>query len=97
MQSEGRIIAVAVALAAFVIAVVAGLGAGVATDVILFRALVAMVICQAGGMAVGEVFARVRAEHAARYIKDHPIPSVAALAPVEQVIEVGEETVEKSQ
>lgn len=97
MQIEARVIAAVVALSAFVIAVVAGLGARLPADVILFRALLSMAACQALGMALGAMVAHVRAEHAARYVKENPIPSVAPVTVGEEIIEVGEESVEKSQ
>ena len=51
------------AMAAFAVAVVAGLAGGNAASSILSRALVAMIVCYPVGLAIGLVCQRVVADH----------------------------------
>jgi hypothetical protein len=66
-----KVIGACCGLAAFAIAVVAGMGAENIGEVILFRALVSMLVCQIVGIGLGMVIERVvtdsvRAHKAAR-------------------------------
>ncbi len=61
----GRVIAAIFALAAFAVAIVAGLAVGNPPGRILASALVSMVLCQVVGWAVGAIGERVVREHLA--------------------------------
>ena len=58
-----NVIAACVALAAFTVAVVAGLFCGNDSAAILLRALLAMLVCYPIGLAIGGICQRVLAEH----------------------------------
>lgn len=94
-MSEARVIAVVVALGAFVVAVAAGLAADNPASTVLLRALAAMIAAQFVGWGAGEVLAYVRRTHTTDYIRRNPVPVVNA-ASAEPVVEVGGETVENS-
>lgn len=63
--TTARTIASALGLAAFAIAIMAGLAAGNAPARILATAIAGMVCCQALGLAIGAVGQRVVTEHLA--------------------------------
>jgi hypothetical protein len=57
VERESRIIAACFALAAFCVAMVAGLGAGNPPLTILFNSIIAMVVCHLVGTAAGALLA----------------------------------------
>ena len=67
MKSVTKVIAGTMGLSAFVIAVVAGLGAGNDASTVLLRALVAMAACHVVGMVIGAVAERTLDEHVKLY------------------------------
>ena len=67
--AASRAVAGCFALAAFAVAVVAGLAGGNTTASILVRALIAMAVCYPVGLIIGLMCQRVVEEHA----KTHPI------------------------
>lgn len=69
-----RILGATLSLLAFAIATLAGLSARNPLEVVLFRALMAMVVFFAVGMGLGWVIQRVIAEH----LNDRRIPRSAA-------------------
>lgn len=74
-------------MAAFVVAVVAGLGADNPPGTVLGRALLAMLAGQTGGTIVGMIFERLLAKHLGEYQR---AARETAKATAEPVIEVGE-------
>ena len=90
--AASRAVAGCFALAAFAVAVVAGLAGGNTTASILIRALIAMAVCYPLGLIIGLVCQRVVEEHATT----HPVAgSVAEKGagglPVEQSAESAKE------
>jgi hypothetical protein len=67
--AASRAVAGCFALAAFAVAVVAGLAGGNPTASILLRALIAMAVCYPVGLIIGVMCQRVVEDHA----KTHPI------------------------
>lgn len=74
--SAGRLVATVMALAAFAVAVIAGLSAGNPATLVLGRALACMIVCQAVGTAVGSIGERVVREHLES--RNVPAPAVHA-------------------
>lgn len=66
MKQESKLVATVFALAAFAVAIGAGLAAGNETRIILLRAVGAMAACQMLGVLAGAVVQRVLHEHAER-------------------------------
>ncbi len=77
-----KVIACVLALSAFAIAIVAGLAAGNAAEVILSRALVAMLVCQGVGLAIGSVGEGVIRDYLRAYERANPIPRPAGVPAV---------------
>ncbi len=77
------------ALAAFAVAVLAGLAGGNTPTLILFRALIAMVACYPLGLLIGLVCQRVIEEH----VKAHAdaVAEPTAASPAEQSAESAKE------
>ena len=76
MVSNGiptRTIGAVLALAGFVIAILAGMAAGNEAATILLRALAALVVCNAVGLALGAAGERVIQEHISDYQKSNPV------------------------
>jgi len=73
--------AACMALAAFAVAVLSGLFATNPPQLILTRALIAMLLCYPAGYIIGLVCDRVMTEHLARYQQEHPIPNGSELNP----------------
>jgi hypothetical protein len=69
----GRVIAAAIGLIAFAVAIVAGLAAENPATTTLWRAIVAMVVCYGLGRLIGMVGQRAIAEDIQRYKAEHPI------------------------
>lgn len=63
-------------LAAFAVALVAGLAAGNSTGSILARGVIAMILCYPLGLLVGVVCHRVVEEQAAAHQEANPVPEV---------------------
>ena len=61
-------------LAAFAVAIVAGLAGGNEASTILVRALLAMVACYPVGLAVGLVAQRIVTDHVKAHREAHPAP-----------------------
>ena len=61
-------------LAAFAVAIIAGLASGNAASSILLRALMAMVICYPVGLAVGLVAQRIVNDEIGERTRDVPLP-----------------------
>lgn len=70
-----KVIAACCGLAAFAIAIVAGLSSGNPGEVILLRALISMVACQFVGVGLGMVIERVIADSIALHKQSSPDPS----------------------
>lgn len=62
------------ALAAFAVAVLAGLSAGNPSQDIILRAIVSMLVCQVVGMFIGMMGEKIVSEHVLRYVRNHPVP-----------------------
>jgi tetrahydromethanopterin S-methyltransferase subunit C len=77
MGVTSKLIATALGLCGFAVAILAGLAAGNDTARILTTAIVCMIICQFAGLAVGILGERVVSEHLETYRKQHPIPGAA--------------------
>jgi len=86
------VIASALGLAAFSIAIIAGLAADNPTDVILLRALASMFVCYLIGSVIGLSAERALQEAIDRYAQDNPAPAIADSSPSDagdqEVIEV---------
>jgi hypothetical protein len=92
-MANARVVSAAFALSGFTVALISGLGAGNASSQVLFRALVALFVCQFVGMIVGSMLDRVIDEHQTSYRKAHPIPAVPSVGAVRDsdgVVVVGE-------
>lgn len=63
IAATANVIAACVALAAFAVAVVAGLYGGSEAAAILMRALLSMLVCYPVGLAIGGICQRVLADH----------------------------------
>ncbi|MHC4428224.1 MAG: hypothetical protein ACYS0D_06420 [Planctomycetota bacterium] len=63
IAATANVIAACVALAAFAVAVVAGLFGGSDSAAILLRALLSMLVCYPIGLAIGGICQRVLVEH----------------------------------
>ncbi len=83
MERESRIIASCFALAAFTVAIVAGLSAGKDALSILIHAIIAMLICQVIGTAAGAVLAHASRLHveAIKAQSTGPAPGTDATTP----------------
>jgi phage shock protein PspC (stress-responsive transcriptional regulator) len=90
VNNPTRMISGTVALAGFVVAVVAGLAVDNPADVVLTRALLAMLACNLLGSAVGAVAYWTAAQHVERYKNATPIPSMTSNRAEEAMAEVGE-------
>ena len=73
-------IAACFALAAFAVAVVAGLASGNAAASVLGRAIAAMVVCYPVGLAVGYIAQRIVGEHIEAHKEAHPAPDFNGVA-----------------
>lgn len=93
MRNQAKDIGAMLALAAFIIALAAGLFAGNAVGVTLTRALAAMILFQIVGWAAASLLSRLVRDHALEYAKRNPIPHVSLGA--SSVVEAGEEFVER--
>lgn len=76
MNNPTRMISGIVALAGFVVAVVAGLAAENSASVVLTRALTAMLACNLVGSVIGAIAHRTGALHVEQYKQDTPIPAM---------------------
>jgi hypothetical protein len=79
--AASRAIAGCFALAAFAVAVVAGLAGGNTTASILVRALIAMAVCYPVGLIVGLLCQRVVEEHAGTHPIAGTVPETGAGGP----------------
>lgn len=70
-----KVIAASMGLAAFALAIIAGLAAGNDADHILGTALVALAACAAVGWALGAAAERAVLDAVSTYEQNHPIPS----------------------
>lgn len=71
------------ALAAFAVAVIAGVAAGNNASSVLVRAIIAMMACYPIGMLIGVVAGRVVKDHIERHREANPAPQAG-----EQVVDV---------
>lgn len=71
-----RVIASIFALAAFAIAIVAGLAAHNATRTILMNAMIVMVVCNVVGLMIGAVFEHAIHDHLRQYRAANEIPEL---------------------
>ncbi len=71
--SSAKVVAGCLGLAAFAIALIAGLGSGAEADVVLGRAVISMFVCFLVGYAVGLAGERAIDEAAQRFRNEHPI------------------------
>lgn len=74
MQSVSRIIAACVSLAAFAVAVLAGLSSGNPAMHVLGRALMAMLLCYPVGLVIGLICDHVIQTHLRDYRQSNPMP-----------------------
>lgn len=77
MELESKVIATSFALAAFVLAILAGIGAGNPASTVLLKAIICMIVCQGVGSIAGMAATHVIQEHLGQYRKDHPIPELS--------------------
>ena len=76
-RTPSNVIAACFALAAFTVAVVAGMAGGNSASSVLVRALIAMIGCYPVGLIIGLICARVMADH----IQTHSDAASAAESP----------------
>jgi hypothetical protein len=76
--SPTKIVAGILALSAFAVAAIAGLGVGNSAEVTLMRAMLAMFICYFAGLPLGKICEHVIQEHITLYITNHPVKSPTA-------------------
>lgn len=81
--SPAKVVAGSLGLAAFAIALLAGLGSGAEADVVLGRAVISMFVCFLIGYAVGLVGERAVSEAAQKYRDDNPIEDSAVAPSIE--------------
>jgi hypothetical protein len=81
VDNPTRVISGIVALAGFLVALVAGLAADNPADVVLTRALLAMLACNLLGSIVGAVAHWIGTEHVERFKQLHPIESTDSPQP----------------
>lgn len=72
-----KVIAAVIALGGFVVALLAGMLVGNPPHITLFKALVALVICQFLGICVGYIGTHIIADHLEAHKAKTPIPSLA--------------------
>jgi len=65
-------------LAAFAIAITAGLWTHNPPQRVLLTAIASMIICRFIGLAIGAISQRVVSEHAHAYIRANPVPDLPA-------------------
>jgi len=87
LRTEAKVVATVFALSAFAVAVIAGLYAGNAAGTVLWRAIIAMLVCQVLGMFAGSLIERIITEHAARYSAEHPVPRLPSKDDVVAVVD----------
>jgi len=80
-----KIIAAALGCSAFAIACVSGLAAHNPSNVVLTRALWALIMCYIAGLILGAIGELIVAQHLALYAKKNPVPEIAPL-PKEPVL-----------
>lgn len=68
-----KVVSACCGLSGFAVAVIAGLAADNAGDVILLRALISMVACQIVGLIVGMIIERVVVESVESYKQSKPV------------------------
>lgn len=71
-----KVIAASFALAAFAVAVIAGLASGNPTRAILTDAILAMLACHLAGLFIGALMQRVINEHLDGYRAATPVPEI---------------------
>ena len=76
-----KVIATSFALAAFAIAIIAGLAAGNPSPRVLLSAILSMALCQVLGMVVGSIGERIVREHIESYRAARPVHGAAAQIP----------------
>ena len=67
------------ALAAFAVAVFAGIGASNPASVVLLRGIIALVVCYPVGAALGSVGRLIVREHAKHLTESRPVPDYDAV------------------
>lgn len=77
VQTQAKVISATIALGGFVVALLSGMRAGNSAHLVLFDALVALLVCQLLGIAVGAVALRVIHDHVRQHKAEHPIPDIA--------------------
>lgn len=75
MGTVSKVMAGCFSMAAFAVAIIAGLTSGNPAVLVLGRALIAMILCYPVGFIVGVVCERVIAQHIRQYEQEHPVPS----------------------
>lgn len=75
--SSAKVVAGSLGLAAFAIALLAGLGSGADADLVLGRAVISMFVCFLIGYVIGLVGERAMNEAAQRYRDENPIDESA--------------------
>lgn len=86
VNSPTKVVAGVFGLAAFALAVVAGLGAGNPSTDVLLRALVSMAACYSIGLVLGMIGERTVDEHVREYIAARAVPDVPDHLPMPQIV-----------
>ncbi len=86
--ATSKAIAGCFALAAFAVAILAGIAGGNTAISILFRAVIAMLICYPVGLIIGLICQQVIADHVARRAEKTPVQSNKNAEEAEDVIVV---------
>lgn len=81
VNNPTRMISGTLALAGFVIAVIAGMAADNPSSIVLTRALIAMLACNLLGSAIGAVAHWTGTQHVERHIRNTPIPDIISTSP----------------
>lgn len=79
MKRATNVIAAVLGCTAFAIACVGGLAAHNPSNVVLTRALWALVVCYIAGLVLGTIGELIIAQHIALYAKQNPIPEIKPL------------------
>ena len=95
-QTTPKMIAGCFSLAAFGVAVVAGLASDNPVMMILVRALVSMLLCYPIGWIIGLICQRIISEHIRQHQQAHPVPDDGEASPAvdEADAALGEEIIE---
>lgn len=77
MSNPTKLVAGIIALTGFVVAAIAGLGAGNAAETTLLRCIITMFVCYFAGLPLGMVCEHVINEHLKEFMSKNPVPLAA--------------------